>query len=149
HNINEELVRVSASACDSMADEKNKAIVDMLTVQKKCNQLQANSDKLMADLKVAKDNEEFFKSQNLNTNNKFNELEKHYRELYDKYAALERQQSSQNGKKELENELMSYKIQQKKCEMRISSLEKQFEQKCNENKQLSDMVDELIVKVRN
>ena len=48
----------------------------------------------------------------------------------------------------MENELMTYKLQLKRMEMRLQSLEQTLEQKTNENEELSSMVDQLINNVR-
>ncbi|CAG2175852.1 unnamed protein product [Oppiella nova] len=148
HNINEDLVLTSSSVCNSMADEKNKVIDEKLKLEKSLNEYQIICDKMKAEFKNLKESEDFYRNQSMNANNKLQEYEKHYRELSDKYVALERQKISQNDIKEMENELMSYRIQQKKSEMRIGSLGQQLEQKIIENKELSEMVDELIAKVR-
>ncbi|CAG2182360.1 unnamed protein product [Oppiella nova] len=131
-----------------MADEKNKVIDEKLKLEKSLNEYQIICDKMKAEFKNLKESEDYYRNQSMNANNKLQEYEKHYRELSDKCVALERQKISQNDIKEMENELMSYRIQQKKSEMRIGSLGQQLEQKIIENKELSEMVDELIAKVR-
>jgi len=120
HAINEEVVIHSTKQLESKDNVINE-------LERKCQQL---TDELKA-----KDERIRLLADNCN-------------DLMTKNSSLENQITSSADKKEMENELMTYRLQMKRMEMKVQSLEQRLEQKSKENEELSSMVDQLISNVR-